>query len=73
MIVEGTSVLGDFGGESDPPAGPGPTVRIRGVAVLAAVAVEHRQIGESAGDAHRRRKAERRALRSQARAQLPRG
>ncbi len=41
--------------------------------LLAAVAVEHRQIGESAGDAHRRRKAERRALRSQARAQLPRG
>lgn len=73
VIAEGTSVLGDFSGQHDPTeaVAAGPTVRIVGLAVFSAVSIEQRRVGESSGDARRRRKAERKALRQQARRQLP--
>ena len=61
---EGSSVLGDVeshgtGAVSDPDR---PLLRIRGLAVLGNVEVRTRLPGESAKDAHRRRKREGRAL-----------
>lgn len=73
VLVEGTPILGEFSGREEPSgADPSaPRVVIRGVAVFGSVEVEHRRVGESARDARRRRKAERKALRQEARRQLP--
>ena len=76
LVVEshGIGILGGFdhAGDSPEPAGPGaPVLRVSGIALMGGVNIHVRQVGESAGDARRRRRQERRArrraLRSRAR------
>jgi hypothetical protein len=65
--VSGTAIMGGFAHVERTPAQPDPertVLRVRGFAVMGGVAVETRLPGESEHDAHRRRKRERRALRS---------
>ncbi len=61
----GVGIMGGFGisGQYHPPADPhAPTIRVTGLAVMGGAGITIRHSGETAGDAKRRLKAERRAL-----------
>ena len=65
--MEGVAVLGSFEHLDRAPAQPDPErplLRIRGVTVMGSVEIETRLPGESEGDARRRRRRERKALRA---------
>jgi hypothetical protein len=64
---DGTGIMGGFEHIGDTPAGPrdpqAPLLRVRGVALMGGVEITERNPGETAGDARRRRSADRRARR----------
>ena len=70
----GSGILGAFDWEAViPPDDPeGPLLRVSGLAVMGGITVSVRRPGESAGDARRRRKLERKAQQRLARGQRDR-
>lgn len=66
MIVDvsGIAIMGGFARRSPPPAEPSaPILHVKGLVLMGGVDIQVRNVGESARDAHRRERAERKRLR----------